>query len=129
MKIKIFDRKRYIESINKLYKRKAPAYVIEAYNNGYIDVVNYYYKLKLHNKRTGVSNSTQETFSEHFQGNHPSFVNEALTKRDEEFLKAFFVMTNLNIVSGAKLPPSAGNKLKPSGLTNIGFKDVFKKLH
>lgn len=127
MKLIIFNRTKYIESMNKLARRKAPDYVIEAYNNGYTDVVNYYYKLRLQNKRTKTEN-TKESLVERYQPSEISFIQEALKKRDEDFLKAFFVMTNLDIVTGKKLPPSVSNKIKPSGLTNIGFKDVFKKL-
>lgn len=129
MKIRIFNRGKYIESINKLYKRKAPDYVIEAYNQGYTDVVNYYYKLKLQNKNRNTSQMSHRTLFEHYEGSRLGFINEALKRRDEEFLKAFFVMTNLDIVTGKRLPPNSGSKLKPAGLTNIGFKDVFKKLH
>lgn len=127
MKLIIFNRTKYLESIKKLKIRKAPDYVIEAYNRGYIDVVNEYYKLKLENKRNSKTNSKSGILEE-YKDSQIDIVKEALTKRDEEFLKAFFVMTNLDIVTGKRIPRKAGGKLKPSGLTNIGFKDVFRKL-
>lgn len=128
MKLRIFDRTKYIESIKKLQKRNAPDYVIEAYNNGYTDVVNYYYRLRLENRRKNKPNSSNTSLLEQYVNFPLEFIQEALKKRDEEFLKAFFVMTNLDIVTGKRLPPSTGSGLKPAGVTNIGFKDVFKKI-
>lgn len=128
MKLKIFNRTKYIESMKKLQRRNAPNYVIEAYNSGYIDVVNYYYRLKLENLRLKTPKSSQKGLLEHYISFPIGFIQEALKKRDEDFLKAFFVMTNLDIVTGKRLPPRAGSGLKPAGINNIGFKDIFKKL-
>lgn len=132
MKIKVFDRKKYIESINLLIKRNAPNYVIEAYNQGFTKVINLYYASKL-NRATSITESKRyKVVSDKLdslveKANHLSFIKEAKNYRDEDFLKAFFVMTNLDIITGKKLPPNAGNLLKDAGMYNIGLKNIYKK--
>lgn len=131
MKIKMFDLKKYRESLRRLEVRGAPEHVVEAYKDGYSDVVNMYYQIKLQRKlgrtlheNTGVSKKSLQKL----KNSELRFVQEAFTKRDEDFLKAFFVMTNLNIVSGERLPPNAGKLLKQGIATPFGLKKLFKKL-
>lgn len=127
MRLTIFNRGKYIESIKKLQKRKAPDYVIEAYNNGYTDVVNYYYRIKLFNKINKIEES-KVNLLEQFKNTKLPFITEALTKRDEEFLKAFFIMTNLDIVTGKRLPRNAGQMLKQREIVDLGLTKLHKRL-
>lgn len=129
MKLRVFDRKKYAEAINALIKRNAPTYIIEAYKQGYVKVVNYYYKNKVNklqeSKKTvfdtiDVFNVTADVDLD--------FIVEARKKRDEDFLRAFYVMTNLDIITGSKLPPATGKLLKDKGIYNMNIKDIFKKI-
>lgn len=128
MKITIFDRKKYEESLRLLNKRSAPNYVIEAYKDGYASVVNNYYAIKLERKIKKLPRKISKTIFEQALRTDKNFVKEALSKRDEDFLKAFFKMTNLNIMTGDKLPPNAGKLLKRAKVKDLGLKDLFKKL-
>lgn len=130
MKLKIFDRKKYIESVNRLTKRKAPDYIVEAYLNGFSNVVNHYYNTKynrainkslIKESKKGVS---WTKLAEAHAKEYP-FLSEALNRRDEEFLKAFFIMTNLDIVTGKKLERNAGKILKTHGV--VGLKNLYTK--
>ena len=56
------------------------------------------------------------------------FIREAVKKSDIDFLKAFFQMTNMDIMSGEKLPPNAGSLLKQGIIKDLGLKDLYKKL-
>jgi hypothetical protein len=126
MKVKIFDRKAYIDSLNNLIKIDAPSYVVEAYAKGYYKEVSYYYKIKANkNLRKKVNTLTEN--KKYKENLNTKFLAEARNKRDEDFLKAFFVMTNLDIVTGKRLPPNAGKLLKP-GKISLGLKDLYKKL-
>lgn len=131
MKVTIFDRKKYITSMNNLIKLNAPSYVLEAYKLGYTKVVNKYYKDKAVNKRLNESrqakSSPESLLLADLVPNLP-FITEARKKRDEDFLKAFFVMTNLDIVTGKKLPPNTGRLLKDRGIFDSGLKELYKKL-
>lgn len=131
IKLKIFDRKKYIESIKKLQLRKAPSYIIEAYKSGFANVVNEYYRIKLNKKSLNESKQSKlahvDVFNE-YEGINIGFIAEALKKRDEEFLKAFYVMTNLDIITGNKLPPSTGRLLRDKGIYSMDFKSIFKKI-
>ena len=130
MKVIIFDRKKYIESMNILIKHKAPSYVLEAYQQGYTKVVNQYYKnkvMKTLNESRQVITGSEALSLAGLVPNLP-FVAEARKKRDEDFLRAFFVMTNLDIVTGNKLPPNAGRLLKDRGMFDSGLKELYKKL-
>ena len=93
MELKIFDRKKYVESINILISRKAPSYVIEAYQQGFTKVVNLYYKIKTTRAITEskIAITTAEAFSLAGLVSNMPMVTEALKKRDEDFLKC---MTN-----------------------------------
>lgn len=129
IKLVIFDRKKYLESIKKLRTRNAPNYVIEAYENGFSGVVNAYYKLKLtkkRSKRTVISESKRyRNLAKNIDLN---FVQEAVKKSDLDFIKAFFQMTNMDIVSGRRIPPNAGKLLKQDIVKSLGLKDLYKKL-
>ena len=132
MKLTVFDRRKYTEAINSLTLKKAPPYIIEAYKEGYAEVVNAYYKKKLErrlSKDYKVSLNESKKYFEIAKNLEINFIQEALKKSDVDFLKAFFQMTNLDIVSGEKLPPGAG-KLIRQGMKLRGFslKDLYKKL-
>jgi hypothetical protein len=128
MNITTFDRKKYVESLKRLERRGAPSYVVEAYRDGYVDVVNGYYDIRLHRKlNRKIQESKVDVLgrAESIKNRH---VQEALKARDEDFLKAFFIMTNLDIVTGNKLPPNAGKLLRQDIVRSLGLKDLFKKL-
>jgi hypothetical protein len=133
LKLIVFDIKKHEDSLRKLKARKAPPYVLEAYNKGFIEEINRYYRLKLSaikNKKTLIKESKKldsKLIKQARQYKH-SFMQEALKKRDEDFLKAFFTMTNLDIVSGKKLPPDIGKLIKQGTIKDLSLKDLFKKL-
>lgn len=128
MKIKVFNRKRYIESLEKLKTRKAPKHVIEAFEYGFTDEINQYYKTKrirlLNNSPVSESKEILETANQIEVG----FIKEAAKKRDIDFLKVFFQMTNMNIFTGKKLPPDAAKLLKPEYIKDLGLKELYKKM-
>lgn len=131
MKITIFDRTKYNKALALLEKRKVPRYVIEAYKQGYIDVVNEYNKLMV--ERTIGKKNTNSTLLESvsrdkLEATKLDFLNEAYSKKDEDFMSAFFRMTNMDIMSGHRLPPSSGNLLKQDIIKDLGLKELFKKL-
>lgn len=128
MKIKVFNRSKYIESLRKLEARKAPSYIVEAFKYGFIEEVNQYYnirKARLLNKNlisedTKLLNDAKEI--------DVGFIQEATKKKDLDFLKAFFQMTNMNIFTGKKLPPDAAKLLKPEYVKDLGLKELYKKM-
>ena len=81
-------------------------------------------------KRTGLS--------EHFKSIHyieeavkhegKAFLSEALNSKDLDFIKAFFKMANLDLMSGNKLPPNASKLIKQKIPKNFGLNDLYKKL-
>lgn len=132
MRLTVFNRTKYVEALNKLKAKNAPAYVIEAYNEGFSDVINAYYKIKLdrrlkNNYKYSLNEAKQ--YAEKAKEIPFNFLKEAISKMDADFLKAFFQMTNLDIVTGEKLPPNAG-KLIRTGMSLRGksLKDLYKKL-
>lgn len=132
MKITFFDRKKYIESLRKLELRKAPKYVIEAYKEGLVKVVNEYYKQRLKkrlNKEPIKENRISLSFlKDPVYSQDKQFLVEALDSKDLEFIKAFFKMANLDLVSGDRLPPNASKLIKQKMPKNFGLHDLFKKL-
>lgn len=134
MKLAIFNRTKYIASIERLEARKAPTYVIEAYKEGYTNTVNEYYKLKVRGiRKKEIKNESAriaelKTLEADVNKVNISFINEALSQSDLEFLKAFFVMTNMDIISGDKLPPNASKLIKQGIVKDLGLKDLYKKL-
>jgi hypothetical protein len=132
MKLTIFDLKKQENSIRKLEARKAPPYILEAYDEGFVDVINNYYKLKLKNLKIKVVTESKQPIDSELitmvSHSEHKFLKEALSKRDEDFLKAFFTMTNLDIVSGRKLPPNASSLIKQGITQDLGLKDLYKKL-
>jgi transcription elongation factor len=131
MKLTIFNKTKYLESIKKLKARNAPGYIIEAYNEGYTNVVNEYYNIKLQKLRTKkLKNNVNESknYLDIAKNIKLSFVQESIKKSDIDFLKAFFQMTNLDIVTGKKLPPNASKLLKQDVIRDLGLKDLYKKL-
>ena len=132
MKLTIFDRRKYQEAIKRLKAKNAPDYIIEAYQEGYGNVVNAYYKKKLErrlsrNFKISLTESKRyKAMAEHVD---LKFLKEALTKSDIDFLKAFFQVTNLDIFTGEKLPPNAGELIKQgTSLRGKQLKDLYKKL-
>ncbi len=132
MKLTVFDREKYNIALNKLERRKAPGYVIEAYKEGHTNVVNEYYKLKLSRK---IGRGSVELKAENAQTLESlvkffdiSMLNEAFTVKDLEFIKAFFKMANLDLVSGDRLPPNAAHLIRQGIAKDFGLNQLFKKL-
>jgi len=134
MKLAIFNRTKYIASIERLEARKAPNYIIEAYREGYAKVINEYYKskIKAHRKKEIQNENARiaelKTFESQVNKVNLNFITEALSQKDLEFLKAFFKMTNMDIFSGDKLPPNASKLIKQGIVKDLGLKDLYKKL-
>jgi hypothetical protein len=126
MKLIIFDRKKYSEAMHALELRKAPSYIIEAYQEGYTGVVNAYYKIKLNRLRS--KGNIKESVNYNVTEAMPNFVKEARRNKDSDFLKAFFKMTNMDIMSGNKLPPNAAKLIKQGVVKDLGLTDLYKKL-
>lgn len=132
MKLTIFDRKKYLEALRRLEARKAPAYVIEAYEEGFVKTINEYYRIKLRRKlrKTNIKESkinlTEAQEAVRLIGKE--FLTEALTQKDLDFIKAFFKMANLDMVSGDRLPPDASKLITQKMPKDFGLKDLFKKL-
>lgn len=57
-----------------------------------------------------------------------NLIKEAVSNNDLDFIKAFFMMTNMDIISGKRLPPNASNLIKQGIVQDFGLKDLFKKL-
>ena len=134
MRLTIFSRTKYMESISRLKARNAPTYVIEAYKEGHSNVINEYYKAKLHGFRNAIvkteNNKTTE-LEEFAKANNNlglNFISEALSNKDIEFLRAFFRMSNMDITSGNKLPPNASKLIKQGIVKDLGLKDLYKQL-
>lgn len=132
MKLTVFDRSKYMESVRKLEKRKAPTYVIQAYKDGHTKVVNEYYKIKLsqrigRQKRSPVQENA-DTLEKLARAFNLDILNEALTNKDLEFIKAFFKMANLDLVSGDKLPPNAAHLIRQGIAKDFDLNKLFKKL-
>ena len=129
MKLTIFDRKKYIESINKLRLRKAPNYIIEAYKDGYAKEINIYYRSRLA-KRGKLTESLEnkKILENKVLESNLSFLKEALSKKDYDFIKLFFTMSNMDIMSGNRMPPNASNLIKQGIVKDLGLQDLFKKL-
>ena len=128
MKLIVFDRKKHTEALRKLAVRKAPDYVIEAYKEGYANVVNEYYSIKLRkqiNKNINISETEASTV---IKESKLSFVNEAKAIKDLDFIKAFFKMANLDMASGNRLPPNASKLIRQKIAKDFGLKDLYKKL-
>lgn len=131
MKLVLFDRKKYNQAISLLEQRKAPKYVIEAYKAGYYSVVSDYTRTKLESKiaKTPKEKLLIESISkDKVEKLELDFLTEAYLKNDIDFMKSFFAMTNLDIFSGKRLPPSAGAMLRQDITKDLGLKDLFKKL-
>lgn len=132
MKVKAFDRKKYYESVKTLESRKAPSYIMEAYHRGYTNVVNAYYREQLNKRfrRPTIINESRDIdyikLAQEDIGN--KIIQEALTEKNKDFIKLFYQMTNLDIVSGEKLPPSAGKSLKQATTKGLGVKSILKRM-
>ncbi len=130
-KIKIFDIGTYNENLDKLSKRNAPKYLIEAYKHGFTNEVNTYYEnryKKILNKDTKRSKQEFHIYKQLAEDSGIKFLNEAIKKEDLEFIKMFFQMTNLDIFKGERIPKEAGLMLLPQHIKSSGLKDLYKKM-
>lgn len=127
MRLTTFNREKYYKAIQVLEARRAPAYVIEAYKDGETAVVNEYYRLKLARFRKNQPKQVLES-TEVITMVNVDYLNEAAKVKDLEFIKAFFKMANLDLVSGNRLPPNAANLIKQGIAKDMDLNKLFKKL-
>lgn len=129
MKLTVFDVTKYGKSLEQLKKQNAPDYVVEAYKQGYTKVVNEYYKLlKVKTTKPDILEESMNLFLSHCQTSPIKVLREAAHKNDTNFMKAFFRMSNMDIMTGKRLPPEAGSMLKPGIAKDLGLKDLFKTM-
>ena len=132
MKLIVFDRQKYMKSLRQLEDvRKAPTYVIHAYRDGHTSTVNEYYKIKLEkriHKNIELQNENVDTLSRLVTWFDIDFLNEAISNNDLAFIKAFFKMANLDLISGNRLPPNASALIKQGIAKDIDLNKLFKKL-
>lgn len=131
MKIKSFDRGKYTKALESLKTRKAPNYIIEAYHAGHTNVINLYYREKI-NKKVGKPSVIVENTAVNYldlakADTDKKFIQEAVSKKDLDFLKLFYQVTGMDILSGNKLPPSAGQLLKQSPTKSFKLTNIFKR--
>jgi hypothetical protein len=129
----VFDREKYYKELHKLeHSRKAPAYVLEAYKDGQVKVINEYYRDKLaklrKQARKQIKLESSKSLSSFIKLMNISYLTEAETVKDLDFIKAFFKMANLDLVSGNKLPPNASALIKQGIIKDLNLNDLFKKL-
>lgn len=130
MKVKVFDREKYLRMTEALKTRKAPNYIMEAYHYGYTDVVNAYYKNMLNKKRgrpSIINESLNIDYTELVKEDKRSFIQEARKRKDMDFLKLFYQVTNMDIMSGNRLPPKAGLGMKQAPTKGLGVKNVLRR--
>lgn len=130
MKLYIYDIKKLKESIDKLNKRQAPSYIIEAYLLGFADVVNKYYleKYTRRDKHT-LDEAANKQLTELAETSKLDFVRQALLEKNMSFLKQFLQMTNIDIFTGQRLP-SDYSKMMKAGFKAAAdsFKGVLKNI-
>ena len=131
MKIVSFDRAKYNRVMEAFKTRKSPNYIVEAYHHGHVEVINLYYREKI-NKKLGKPSSIVENKSIDYlhiaeADTNRRFIQEAARKKDMDFLKLFYQVTGMDILSGNKLPPKAGQLLKQAPTKSFKLTDIFKR--
>lgn len=130
--VKLFNRSKYESNINKLKSRNAPKYIIEAYNRGYISVVNTYYNNKI-KAAQGLTESKNRVpikrLKEFVEASGLLMLEEALSKKDLDFLNLMYQMTNIDILTKHKrIPANAGKLIKQGEILDLGLTKLHKKL-
>lgn len=132
IKLKLFNRTKYEQNLKKLQARKAPIYIIEAYNRGLIGVVNEYYKIRLHKKRNlaeSADNKNLMKLKEFVKKAELKMLDEAFNKKDFDFLNLMYKMTNIDILTKhRKIPANAGQLIKQGEILDLGLTKLHKKL-
>ncbi len=133
MGLTVFNKTKYVNSIRKLEARKAPSYIIDAFNLGFSKVINEYYRNKVLISKGLLAESKVDSFDLDFICTVVSkfkygFLGEAMSNKNLEFLKSFFVMTNMDILTGNKLPPDVSKMIMQSPVRSLGLEDIMKKL-
>lgn len=130
--IKLFNRTKYENNLNKLKARKAPNYVIEAYNRGYIKIINEYYRQRLNSKRGLNESFTKEeikTLEDFVKNSNMRMLEEAFNKKDLDFLNLMYQMTNIDILTKhRKIPANAGKLIKQGEILDLGLTKLHKRL-
>lgn len=130
--IKLFNRTKYEDNLRKLKSRNAPTYIIEAYNRGFIELVNEYYKNRLNNKR-GLLESKSHTHNKALldsaKDSGIKMLEEAYKKKDLDFLNLMYQMTNIDILTKhRKIPANAGQLIKQGEILDLGLTKLHKRL-
>lgn len=131
LKITVFNITKYNESMKRLESRKAPKYIIEAYENGFGEIVNSYYREKIEKLKSGKSviEESYDYINELAKTSKHVFINEALEAGDAAFLKKFLQMTNIDIFTGQRLPNDYSKMIKQGfKFADDTFKDVLNKI-
>lgn len=130
--IKLFNRTKYEDNLRKLKSRNAPTYIIEAYNRGFIELVNEYYKKRLNNKRgllESESHTTTKTLLHSAKNSGVKMLEEAYKKKDLDFLNLMYQMTNIDILTKhRKIPANAGQLIKQGEILDLGLTKLHKRL-
>ena len=131
IRVTAFDRGKYTEALRILEARKAPNYILEAYHLGHSNVINAYYKDKLQTKlgrASTLEENTREDFLEKAKRDkHRRFIQEAKKKNDMAFIKLFYQVTGMDILTGSKLPPSAGKLMKQVPTKGLGTTNILRR--
>lgn len=143
MKIKVFNVSKYNLGKQILKLRNAPEYIMEAHRIGLTNVINSYYQLK----KGKVLNEAYTIDDKNLIEMHNLFVSrlndenkeekelknileEAKKKNDLDFMKSFYQYTNMDIVTGNRIPKGASRFILQDVLydSSKDMKKYFRKL-
>ena len=143
MKIKVFNVSKYNLGKRILKLRYAPEYIIEAHRIGLTNVINSYYQLK----KGKVLNESYIIDDKDLVEMHDLFVSrlndenkeekelknileEAKKKNDLDFMKSFYQYTNMDIITGNRIPKGASRFILQDVIydSSKDMKKYFRKL-
>lgn len=143
MKIKVFNVSKYNLGKRILKLRNAPEYIMEAHRMGLTNVINSYYQLK----KGKVLNESYIIDDKDLVEMHDLFVSrlndenkeekelknileEAKKKNDLDFMKSFYQYTNMDIITGNRIPKGASRFILQDVIydSSKDMKKYFRKL-
>ncbi len=143
MKIKVFNVSKYNLGKRILKLRNAPEYIMEAHRIGLTNVINSYYQLK----KGKVLNESYVIDDKDLVEMHDLFVSrlndenkeekelknileEAKKKNDLDFMKSFYQYTNMDIITGNRIPKGASRFILQDVIydSSKDMKKYFRKL-
>ncbi|HQQ39319.1 MAG: hypothetical protein BWX57_00426 [Tenericutes bacterium ADurb.Bin024] len=143
MKIKVFNVSKYNLGKRILKLRNAPEYIMEAHRIGLTNVINSYYQLK----KGKVLNESYIIDDKDLVEMHDLFVSrlndenkeekelknileEAKKKNDLDFMKSFYQYTNMDIITGNRIPKGASRFILQDVIydSSKDMKKYFRKL-